>query len=104
MQTRQKIVIIGTAVSTIVIEVVTLSLRFHSGITAVEFNRTAPFLLQIHHMFWSVPVLLVVPLVWSRPRLSGILLAIALGVIFSDLLHHCVVLPLTVGNMGWHWP
>ena len=30
--------------------------------SATEFNATAPLLLQIHHMFWSVPLLLVLPL------------------------------------------
>jgi len=104
MQTRQGVAAIATVVSTVFVEIVTLCLRFHNGISAVEFNQTAPFLLQIHHMFWSVPLLLGVPLVWSKCRLSGALLGIAAGLIVSDLLHHCVVLPLTVGNMGWHWP
>ena len=26
---------------------------------------------QIHHMFWSLPLLLIVPFVWRKPRLSG---------------------------------
>jgi hypothetical protein len=28
----------------------------------------------------------------------------ALGFVISDLLHHVIVLPLTVGTTGWHWP
>jgi hypothetical protein len=24
--------------------------------------------------------------------------------VVSDVVHHVIVLPLTVGNMGWHWP
>jgi len=55
-------------------------------------------------MFWCVPLLLIVPLIWRKPRLSGAMLGIALGLILSDLLHHFVVLPLMVGNTGWHWP
>ena len=55
-------------------------------------------------MFLSIPLFLVVPLAWRKPRLSGVLLGIALGLIFSDLSHHFLVLPLTVGNTGWHWP
>ena len=55
-------------------------------------------------MFWSVPLLIVVPIVWRKQRLSGSLMGLAAGLIASDLLQHVVVLPLTVGNMGWHWP
>ncbi len=104
MQTRRTVVVIWTVVSTVLVEGITLSLRLGSGITATEFNRTAPLLLQIHHMFWSLPLLLVTPLLWRKPKLGGALLGIALGLILSDLLHHFVVLPLTVGNTGWHWP
>jgi hypothetical protein len=93
----------GLAV-TVLAEAITAYLRFHSGIAATEFNKTAPLLLQIHHMFWSLPLLVVVPLVWRKAGLSGALLGIACGLILSDLLHHFVVLPLTVGNTGWHWP
>jgi hypothetical protein len=55
-------------------------------------------------MFYSLPLFVAVPLVWRKPKLSGALLGIACGLILSDLLHHFLVLPLTVGNMGWHWP
>ena len=64
---------------TVLAEAATLYLRFRSEITATEFNQTAPLLLQIHHMFWSVPLLVVVWLVWRNVRLSGALLGIALG-------------------------
>jgi hypothetical protein len=80
------------------------SLHFHSGIAATDFNKTAPLVLQIHHMFWSLPLLAVVPFVWRKARLSGAILGINLGLVLSDLLHHFVVLPVTVGNTGWHWP
>jgi hypothetical protein len=104
MSARLRLTIIWTVAITLIVEAVTLYLRFGRGETATEFNKTAPLLLQIHHMFWSVPLFLVLPFVWRRPRLSGVLLGIALGFVISDVLHHCVVLPLTVGNMGWHWP
>jgi hypothetical protein len=104
MQTRRKVIIIWTIASMVLIEAFTIYLRFRSGITATEFNQTAPLLLQIHHMFWSVPLLLVIPPLWRKPRLSGALLGLAFGFILSDLVHHLLVLPLTVGNMGWHWP
>jgi hypothetical protein len=103
-QIRRSSLILWTILSTIVFEAITAYLRFHKGITAPEFNKTAPLILQIHHMFYSLPLFIILPFVWRRPRLSGALLGIALGLIFSDLMHHFVVLPLTVGNIGWHWP
>ena len=59
---------------------------------------------QIHHMFWAVPLLFVVPFVWKKPRVCGAFLGFSIGFVPSDLMHHFVVLPLTVGNTGWHWP
>jgi hypothetical protein len=90
--------------TTLIAEAITLYLRFACHQTAAEFNKTAPLLLQIHHMFWSVPFLVVVPICWRRPKVSGALAGIAIGLIASDLLHHFLILPLTVGNTGWHWP
>lgn len=104
LNTRRWVIVLWTVVSTVLIEALTIYMRFRSGGSAVEFNKTAPFLLQIHHMFWSIPLLLVVPFLRRKPRLSGALLGIALGLIISDLSHHFLVLPLTVGNTGWHWP
>ena len=104
MKTRSSAVLLWTVVSTVLVEAVTLYLRFRRGIRATEFNQTAPLLLQIHHMFWSLPLLAVVWLAWRKARLSGALLGIALGLVLSDLMHHFVVLPLIVGNTGWHWP
>lgn len=83
---------------------VTLYLRFGRHQTAKEFNQTAPLLLQIHHMFWSVPLLAALPACGHRPRLRGAIAGVAIGLIISDLLHHFFVLPLLVGNTGWHWP
>jgi hypothetical protein len=102
MGIRGRIVVVWTVVSTVLVEAITIYLRFRSGVSATEFNKTAPLLLQIHHMFWSLPLLVVVWLVWRNVRLSGALLGIALGLTLSDLLHHFVVLPLTVDNTGWH--
>jgi hypothetical protein len=91
-------------IATAVAETITLWLRFGRGIEATEFNRTAPLLLQIHHMFWSLPLLVALPLFRRRPRIGEPLLGIALGLIVSDVMHHFVVLPIAVGNTGWHWP
>jgi hypothetical protein len=94
MSARFKVTAAWTVAITLVVEAVTLFLRFGRGQTAAEFNATAPLLLQIHHMFWSVPLLVVLPFVWHKPRTSGVLLGIALGFVIGDVLHHCLVLPL----------
>jgi hypothetical protein len=104
LSTRRSAIILWTVASTILIEALTIYLRFGRGVNAAEFNKTAPLLLQIHHMFYSIPLLLAVPFLWRKPGLSSALLGIALGLILSDLSHHFLVLPLTVGNTGWHWP
>ena len=92
------------AAVTVLTEAVTLYLRFEQGRTAVEFNKTAPLLLQIHHMFWSLPLFLLLPLCWRCPRTSGTLLGIGVGFILSDLAHHFAILPVLCGHTGWHWP
>ena len=52
-----------TAISTLAAEAITAYLRFQRGIAATDFNKTAPLLLQIHHMFWSLPLFVISPLV-----------------------------------------
>jgi hypothetical protein len=102
---RQFAIIVWTVGVTVLVEAATIALRFSGGVNATEFNAASPpLLLQIHHMFWSIPPLAVVPFVWRRPTFSGALLGIGFGLILSDLVHHFIVLPLTVGNTGWHWP
>jgi hypothetical protein len=103
-QTRKRWAIAWAVVVTLGVEAITLYLRFGRQQTAAEFNKTAPLLLQIHHMFWSVPLFAILPFCWRRPKGSGALLGIAVGFILSDLAHHFIVLPLVVGNTGWHWP
>lgn len=101
---RQRHTVWWTLAVTVMVELVTVYLRFGRRMSATEFNRTAPLLLQVHHMFWSLPVFAAVLFVWPRPRLSGALLGIAWGLVLSDLAHHFIILPLTVGHTGWHWP
>lgn len=96
-------VVAWTVASTGVTEGITLYLRFGQGRTAIEFNRTAPLLLQIHHMFWSVPLFLAAMVIGFKCIRSA-LWGIGFGFIISDLAHHFLILPLTVGNTGWHWP
>src|SRR5215469_10953268 len=92
-QRRTRWIIVLAVAVTLLTEAITLYLRFGRGQTAVDFNKTAPFLLQIHHMFWSVPLLIVLPVLWRWPRLSGVVAGTAIGFIVGDLLHHFVVLP-----------
>ena len=72
MGTRRANIILWTVVSTVLIEALTIHLRFGRDVNAVDFNKTAPLLLQIHHMFLSIPLFLIVPLVRWKSRLSGI--------------------------------
>ena len=95
---------IWCGITTVVVEAITLWLRFKGGVQATEFNRTAPLLLQIHHMFWSIPVFIVAAVLHNRSHIVVALVGIGLGLIVSDLAHHFVFLPLIVGNTGWHWP
>jgi len=90
--------------TTLAAEAVTLFTRFAVGVSAVEFNRTAPLMLQMHHMFWSVPLFAAAAVLWRFQGLRRALLGIGIGLVASDLLHHFIVLPILVGNTGWHWP
>jgi hypothetical protein len=101
---RRRSFVIWAIVVTVLVEAVTIYLHFGKGETAEEFNKTAPLLLQIHHAFWCIPLFLLTPFVWLFPKLSGALLGVGCGFVLSDAIHHLIVLPLTVGNMGLHWP
>ena len=103
-QNRWRVAAGWALAGTLLVEAVTVALRLGTGMSGAEFCRTTPLCVQIHHMFWSLPLFLIVPLAWRSPRWSGALLGIGLGLVASDLLHHFVVLPLWVGNTGWHWP
>ena len=95
----------STLCLTIVMELVTIALRIAYGQSAAEHIAAThpPLLLQLHHMFWSVPFV-VAGLFVSGRRSSIALWSVSLGLILSDLSHHFLVLPLWVGNTGWHWP
>jgi hypothetical protein len=99
----RRILIWAIAVA-VIVEAITLWLRFGRGVQAAEFNKSAPLLLQIHHMFWSVPLLIAAPFLLNRPRIFGPLIGISIGLIASDLAHHFLVSPLLTGTTGWHWP
>lgn len=103
-RSRWALAAVWAIAGTVVIEAVTVAARLWAGRSAAEVCATAPLLVRMHHLFWSVPLLLVVPLAWRSRRWSGALLGIGVGLVASDLVHHFVVLPLWVGNTGWHWP
>jgi len=99
-------VLVRGAVLTVLMEGVTLLVRFGLGLSAAEYIERSdpPLLLQIHHLFWAVPLLAVAALRRFRGRAAQWLLAAALACVASDLLHHLVFLPLLTGETGWHWP
>jgi hypothetical protein len=97
----------SAVVSTALFEAATVAGRLLSRGSAAEWvERTRPPLwLQIHHMFWAIPVAAAAGAVRERfPRTATALAGVAIGLVASDLLHHVLVLPLWVGNTGWHWP
>jgi hypothetical protein len=93
-----------TLVATVFVETITVVMRFSTGMSATQISGGWPILFRIHHMFWGVAVLVASFVVWKNPRWWGRVFGIGLGLVLSDAIHHLIVLPLTVGNMGWHWP
>ena len=92
-------------VVTLVGELITIACRIAVGEPAADYLKPdTHILIHMHHMFWAVPFLVVAGLVWRNEKLRARLLGLSAGLILSDLMHHFVVLPLWVGNTGWHWP
>lgn len=94
-------------ISTIFYEAVTIISRVISGISAGEFHEryNLPIYLRIHHMFWGILVLIIgLTLAKRYPKISPWIAGIGIGLFLSDVIHHFIVLPLWVGNTGWHWP
>jgi hypothetical protein len=104
LDTGRRVAVFWMVIVTVLTEAVTIYLRFGRGVNAVDFNRTAPLLLQFHHAFWCIPLFVLAGLFWRWPKASGTFLGIGCGFVASDAIHHLIVLPMTVGNMGWHWP
>jgi hypothetical protein len=104
LDTRRRVAVFWMVIVTVLTEAVTIYLRFGKGVNAVDFNKTAPLLLQFHHAFWCIPLFVLALLFWRWLKLSGAFLGVGCGFIASDTMHHLIVLPLTVGNMGLHWP
>ncbi len=91
---------------TVIGEAITIVARLVSGTSAAEHiaRTNPPLILQIHHMFWAIPLLIWAALIRKNRLLRSRVVGLALGVALSDLVHHFIVLPLWVGNIGWHWP
>ena len=104
LETRQQTAWFWTVTCTLAAELITIACRAVTGMAAADIPDTTHWLLRLHHMFWCTPLLLAVPFVWKCQRTSGVLVGISAGLILSDLVHHFIVLPLWVGNTGWHWP
>lgn len=103
---RTRTALIWCIAVTLIVEAVTIIARCTSGTSAAEFqaSHAIPMPFRIHHMFWGIVPVLASAFVWRKPKLSGAFIGFGLGVILSDAIHHCIVLPIWVGNMGWHWP
>lgn len=86
-------------------ELITIACRIAAGAPATEvLNPDTHVLIRMHHFFWAVPFLVAAGVIWKREGVRQRLLGLSAGLILSDLIHHFVVLPLWVGNTGWHWP
>jgi uncharacterized membrane protein YwzB len=100
-----RIIIKWSIIITVIGEIITLLFRLVGGISAVDFNKTNPnILLQVHHMFWAIPFIIWAFLIKKNNIVKSRILGLSIGIILSDLVHHFILLPLLVGNTGWHWP
>lgn len=93
-------------VVTIAAELITIGCRIYFGQSAAAFNAAVdpPLIVKMHHMFWAIPMVLVGFVFLNKPNVAHSILGASAGLVLSDLVHHFVVLPLWVGNTGWHWP
>ena len=107
MSPARRSLLLQSAAWTAAFEAATVAGRVLGGESAAAWAERVepPLWLRIHHMFWAIPVAAVAGAIWGRwPRVGRGLAAVAVGLVASDLLHHFAVLPLWVGNVGWHWP
>ncbi|MEO2020110.1 MAG: hypothetical protein ABGZ53_37745 [Fuerstiella sp.] len=88
---------------TVIFEVITCAMRF--GLRLESTRDTASTIgrltcgLRIHHSYIGVVIMLLACWLWDRyPKASWWMLAIGLGLFFSDLIHHFLVLWPVVGS------
>ena len=93
---------------TVVAELITIVCRISFGQSAEQFNAAVnpPLVVKMHHMFWAIPMVLLafVLVKHGKTRIAHSVFGASAGVVLSDLMHHFIVLPLWVGQTGWHWP
>lgn len=94
---------VAAAVLTVAFEVLTCLLRF--GLKLESTRDTASLLsrftcgYRIHHSYIGALMMVVAGICWNKnPRLFSWCLAIGLGLFFSDLIHHFLVLWPIVGS------
>lgn len=80
----------------ILIEIITLIIRFGFGLTSKNVQHKMGFPVRVHHMYiglavmftgvyWSFPFLFIVPIT---------LLEIGFAVFLSDVIHHFIMMPV----------
>ena len=93
------------AILTLVIEAITVLLRFGFKIQATQstaFIARFTFGIRIHHGYLGI-VFIIVSLVADLPAyLSNTLLILGSSLLLSDLIHHFVVLRLITGDPQFH--
>jgi len=101
----KKQIIIWSIVTTVVMETVTLVLRF--GFELESTRDTASTIgqltmgLRIHHSYIGV-VFLLLSLVVSRPNFRVPLIVLGCGLFWSDVIHHFLVLWPITGSPEFH--
>jgi hypothetical protein len=88
------------------LEALTLVCRQVAGRTGAAFAEEfgVPWWLRIHHFWWGLMLMVASRFLSRYPRVQFWTLSFAIGVFFSDWLHHLVFSPIFYGNMSWHWP
>ena len=101
--TSNRSLLIAAVLWTTAFEVMTCVLRF--GLRLESTRDTASTIghftcgLRIHHSYMGAVVMVAACAVWDRfPRTAFWMLAIGLGLFFSDLIHHFLILRWFVGD------
>jgi hypothetical protein len=85
----------------VLFEIITIVCRFGFGLSAPTHTRVmARFTggLRVHHGYPGIGMLIAVPIIPSPTIVGSLVLICALMLFVSDLIHHSVVLPLSVGS------
>jgi len=101
MLNRRKTIYLALLLTT-AFELATIAARYFGTMSAQEYiDKYQPHILvQIHHMFWSLPLIIIGLLLYRYKTTFNIIMAISAAFIFSDLRHHFIILPLWVSYTG----